>query len=130
MHSAVLLLLVGCLSLAAGTGVRAGQDDATPVLESEDLVVLLARVKQQLERTNDRALRNLLRLDYYITVYGKSPQLEYIASFDMHRSPVPDQTVPYEHTEIMRAMRLNTVYPRQVPMGANPVSGWAWRTFR
>ena len=131
MRLAVLLFLVGCLSLAAGAGVCAGQDEAKEaVLESEELAVLLVRVKQQLGRTNDRRLRNLLSLDYYITVYGKSSQLECIASFDMHRSPVPAQTSPYEHREMMRAMRLNTVYPRQVPIDANPVFGWAWRALR
>lgn len=131
MRSAVILLFVGCLVLSGGTGARATQDDAaTPVLESEDLVVLLARVKKQLERTDDSGLRRLLRLDYYITVYGQSPQLDLIASFDLHNSPVPAPTGPIEHMEMMRALRLNTVYPSALPLGSNPVAGWAWRTLR
>ena len=133
MRSTLILLLVGCLFLSAGPEVRAAQDEAEitdTVLESEELVVLLARVKKQLDRTNDSGLRNLLRLDYYITVYGQSPQLEFLATFDMHRSPVPAPTGPTEHMEMMRSLRLNTVYPGALPLGSNPVAGWAWRALR
>ena len=130
MRPAAIVLLVGMLSLPGGTTVRAGQnnDDASPAfLEAEELGVLLARVKKKLDRPVARGLRNLLRLDYYVTVYGKAPTLD-LASFDLHRSPVPPGAT--YHTEMMRALRLNTVYPGTIPLDANPVAGWAWRALR
>ena len=131
MQPAAIVLLVGILSLPGGAIVRAAQnnDAASPAfLETEELAVLIARVKKKLDRPVARGLRDLLRLDYYVTVYGKAPQLELTSSFDLHRSPVPAGAT--YHTEMMRALRLNTVYPGTVPLGNNPVAGWAWRALR
>ncbi len=131
MRSAAIVLLVGILLLPGAMVARAAQDDAVaPFLESEELAVLLARVKKKLDRPTARGIRELLRLDYYVTVYGTSPQMAMLKGFELHRSPVPSPVGPTAHLEMMRSLRLNTVYPGTLPLGANPVAGWAWRALR
>ena len=129
MRSAGIVLLVGCLSVSAVVVMHAAQDETSDaVFKSEELVVLLARIKQQLDRPATMSLRGLMRLDYYVTVYGRTPQLDVVAHFDLPRNPVP--MGPPHHTVMMRALRGNTSYPHPVPLGSNPVAGWAWRMLR
>ena len=118
------LLIVSCVS------VRAFAQDATPqapeVLEAEELGVSLARIQRRLDRLPDESDPNTLRLNFYVQVYGRAPELNLFEGFDLHNSPVP-YGVPL-HNEMMAVMHPNPLYPPAVNL--NTVAGWAWRGLR
>ena len=74
----------------------------------------------------DEGDTDVLRLNFYVQVYGRAPELNLLESFDVHNSPIP-YGVPL-HNEMMAVMHRNPVYPPAVRLG--PVAGWAWRSLR
>ena len=57
-------------------------------LPAEELSVSLERIKQKLAQLGP-AQSSLLRLDYYVQVYGRAPKIDVLQAFDVHSGPVP-----------------------------------------
>ena len=115
--------------ITASGGLATAQDTAqdTPeqaTLEAEELGVSLARIKQKLERLpDDMEARSLLRLNFYIQVYARTPQLDYFEGFDLHNSPVPYG--PPTHEQLLAIMRSGEPRLTGPTMNLNNVIGWA-----
>lgn len=112
-----------------GAVVSGHAQAATPeVLDAEDLGVSLARIQRRLDRLpeGDDA-RRLLRLNFYVEVYGRAPRLDLFEGFDLHNGPVP-YGVP-RHNEMLSAMRSDDpLYPPAINL--NPIAGWAWKALQ
>ena len=91
--------VVLALVLTVGSGVvpgrllarSQGQDSSAhqpAPLRAEELPVSLERIKRKLAQVPPSREFHL-RLDYYIEVYGRAPQLDIFESFDLHNGPVP-----------------------------------------
>ena len=63
-----------------------GQRPAT--LRARELPVSLERIKRKLAQVPP-SQEFLLRLDYYVEVHGRAPQLDIFEAFDLHAAPVP-----------------------------------------
>ena len=117
------------VSDAASGGLAAAQDTVqdTPeqaTLDAEELGVSLARIKQKLERLpDDMEARSLLRLNFYVQVYARTPQLNYFEGFDLHNSPVPYG--PPTHEQLLAIMRSGEPRLSGPVMNLNNVIGWA-----
>ena len=57
-------------------------------LPAEELPVSLERIKRKLPQVGS-AQSSLLRLDYYVEVYGRAPKIDVLQAFDVHNGPVP-----------------------------------------
>ena len=55
----------------------------------KELPVSLERIKRKVARLGP-AQSSLLRLDYYVQVYGRAPKIDVLKAFDVHSGPVPD----------------------------------------
>ena len=113
--------------LAAAAAPNAGaQDDRDLVpLPAEELPVSLERIKRQLDRLPPtRKERSLLRLSYYIEVYGRSPRIDIVRGFDVHNGPVPCGAPT--HSEMLTAMSSREHRPAVVNL--NGVIGWTFRS--
>lgn len=126
MRPVVIVLLSICCG-AVPAAVAAQDDPPEPAVEVKTLGVSLERIRTKLERRPDGA-RLLLNVDSYITVYGARPRLPLAVRQARYQSLPP--IAPTLHTEMMRVVRPNPVYPAAVPIGANPVASWAWRALR
>ena len=84
------VVLVFSLALIPAGSTMAQESSETPRLNAEELPVSLERIKRQLDRlpVGDWE-RNLLRLSYYVEVYGRAPRINVIQNFDIHNGPVP-----------------------------------------
>ncbi len=73
--------------------VTSGVSDALDIgeqsdpLPAEELPVSLERIKQKLAQLGP-AQSSLLRLDYYVEVYGRAPEIGVLQAFDVHSGPV------------------------------------------
>ncbi len=76
----------GLLWAAPGEQVRTGEQSGT--LPAEELPVSLERIKRKLAQVAP-AQSSLLRLDYYVEVYGRAPKIDILQGFDVHSGPVP-----------------------------------------
>lgn len=130
MVQRLAFLVFGVWLAASCLSVRAFAQDGTTasseVLDAEELGVSLARIQRRLERLPDERDPTVLRLDFYVQVYGRAPELNLLEGFDVHNSPIP-YGVPM-HKEMMAVMHSNPVYPPAANL--NPVAGWAWRSLR
>ncbi len=77
--------LPGLLWAAPGEQVSTGEQSGTL---AEELPVSLERIKRKLAQLAP-AQSSLLRLDYYIEVYGRAPKINVLQAFDVHNGPVP-----------------------------------------
>ena len=76
-------------------------DEATA--ETEALGVSFDRIKYKLDTLPEReGVSDLLRLDFYVEVYGRAPEVDYFQGFDLENSPVAEG-VPMTD-ELMEAM--------------------------
>ena len=102
----VLLLVASCLSVRALA--QAASTTPPEILEAEELGVSLARIQRRLDRLPDVHDTSVLRLNFYVQVYGRAPELNLFEGFDVHNSPVP-YGVP-THDQMMAVMHRNPVY--------------------
>ncbi len=74
--------------------VTSGVSDALDIgeqsepLPAEELPVSLERIKRKQAQVGS-AQSSLLRLDYYVEVYGRAPKIGVLQDFDVHSGPVP-----------------------------------------
>ena len=100
--------------------MRTDQVASKEVLSSTELPVLLERIRRKLDRLpSSQEERNLLRLNYYINVYGSPPELDLLKGFDIHHGPVP-----YLST---RSELLRVTTPRHFQPAVATIIGWTWR---
>ena len=112
----IMVVLLAVLAVPT----RAGQVAAGEVLSSTELPVSLERVRRKLDRLpSSQGERNLLRLNYYIEVYGRAPDLDLLKGFDIHDGPVP---YSFTHSEL-----LAVTTPRHFRPSVANVVGWTWR---
>ena len=57
-------------------------------LPAEELPASLERIKRKQAQVGP-AQSSLLRLDYYVEVYGRAPKIDVLQDFDVHSGPVP-----------------------------------------
>ncbi len=130
MHTRTLcrpiVAAIVCLTLVAvATIALDGQapEGDTP-LEAVDLPVSLERIKRQLERLPvAKSEQDVLRLNFYVRVYGRAPKVNVFEGFDMHNGPVP-YAAPTHATmrDIMTPVEFSTP-----AVNFGNVIGWAWR---
>jgi len=101
------------LVLVVGGNMVAAQESADDALvETEALGVSFDRIRDKLDRLPDRdEVSDLLRLDFYVEVYAKAPEIDYIQGFDLQNSPIAEG-VPMED-ELLEVMRSGD--PQLVP---------------
>tara|TARA_B100000029_G_scaffold101412_2_gene91695 strand:- start:96 stop:467 length:372 start_codon:yes stop_codon:yes gene_type:complete len=76
--------------LTAGVTGIAGQERQADPLPSVELAVNLERMKRRLaDIPASEEERSLLKLDYYVSVYGRAPAINVLEGFDLHNGPVP-----------------------------------------
>jgi len=124
-HRAIIALTLFVLIFTPSGGLAAAQDTSErAVLEAEELGVSLARIKHKLEQLpEDMEARNLLRLNFYVQVYARAPQLNYFEGFDLHNSPVPSG--PPSHDQLLAVMRSGEPQLTGPAINLNNVVGWA-----
>ncbi len=76
----------GLLWATPGEQVSTGEQPGT--LPAEELPVSLERIKRKLAQVTPTQ-SSLLRLDYYVEVYGRAPKIDILQGFDVHSGPVP-----------------------------------------
>lgn len=89
-HTAVLSLAVLLLGVLTPVPGRAQQVAEPAPLPSVELPVNLERLKRKLAAlpaSDDE--RSLLRLAFYLDVYGRAPRLNPLDGFDIHTGPIP-----------------------------------------
>ena len=119
------------LLVCAGSAVSAAPQDSSDraVLDAEELGVSLARIKQRLDQLPvDAEVRSLLRLNFYIEVYGHAPQRNNFRGFDLHNSPVPYG--PPTHDQLLAVMRGGDPQLRPPAVNLNNIVGWALKLGR
>ena len=119
------VVLVFSLAIISAGSATAQESSETPRLNVKELPVSLERIRRQLDRLAVRdAKRNLLRLNYYVEVYGRAPRINVIQNFDIHNGPVPHGAP--SHAEMLAVTR-----PREFRTPAAisffPVLGWTWK---
>ena len=108
------------LTSSVGTAQETTEESS---LKADDLPISIERIKRQLERLQaDDNERSILRLDYYIEVYGRAPRINVIQNFDIYNGPVRYGT-PL-HTEL----RSITTPPelRTPSVISLPIARWNW----
>lgn len=123
-----LLVWLGGAGVSLNAQTAASQDGATSdILAAEDLGISLARIQNRLDTLpSDPNARSILRLNYYVQVYGRTPPLDLFLDFDIHNAPIP-YGAPV-HNELLAVMHSNPLYPSAVSL--NPIAGWAWKSLR
>ena len=121
----IIALALLIFIFAAHSGLASAQDPSDQAtLEAEGLGVSLARIKQKLDRLpDDLETRSLLRLNFYVQVYARTPQLDYFQGFDLHNSPVPKG--PPSHDQLLAVMRSGDPQLTGPAINLNNVLGWA-----
>ena len=92
---------------------------------AETLPVSLERIKRQLDRLplmHDE--RSLLRLSYYIEVYGRLPRIDLVQGFDVHNGPVPFGAPT--HAELLAVMSPREFRPAVAKL--NSIIGWTFKS--
>ena len=118
------VVLVFSLALIPAGSTMAQESSETPRLNAEELPVSLERIKRQLDRlpVGDWE-RNLLRLSYYVEVYGRAPRINVIQNFDIHNGPVP-----YGAPSHAKMIAVTMSRELRTPAATSfPVIGWTWK---
>ena len=127
----VVAALVGVNSLLAQAtrpDSDAGGQTPTPVspIKAEDLPISITRIRQklvQLPRSTEAT--HGLKLEYYIEVIGKAPQVDFFTNFDVNSGPAPFS--PPTHQDF-----LNVVTPqgfRTPPVDFSALMAWLAQRF-
>ena len=123
-RTATLSLTGGLAAGAAATAAAQGDRGLVP-LPAEELPVSLERIKRQLDRlppTHEK--RSLLRLSYYIEVYGRLPRIDLVQGFDVHNGPVPYGAPT--HAELLAVMSPRELRPAVATL--NSIIGWTFKS--
>ncbi len=116
----VLLPIMVVLLAIPAAPIHTDQVASKEVLSSTELPVLLERIRRKLDRLpSSQEERNLLRLNYYIDVYGSPPELDLLEGFDIHYGPVPYLST---HSEL-----LQVTTPRHFQSAVVNIIGWTWK---
>ena len=108
--------IVLTLALVAGATATAQETVDESPAETEALGVSFDRIKYKLDSLPERdEVSSLLRLDFYVEVYAKAPEIDYFQGFDLQNSPVADG-VPMAD-ELLQTMRAGE--PPLVPPAIN-----------
>ncbi len=119
------LSLTGVLAAGAAATAAAQGDRGLVPLPAEELPVSLERIKQQLDRlppTHEE--RSLLRLSYYVEVYGRLPRIDLVQGFDVHNGPVPYGAPT--HAELLAVMSPREFRPAVAKL--NSIIGWTFKS--
>ena len=109
-----VLTLVLLMGTATTPVAQEATDESTA--ETEALGVSFDRIKYKLDALPERdEVSDLLRLDFYVEVYGQAPEIDYFQDFDLENSPIADG-VPMTD-ELMKAMTAGD--PPLVPPAIN-----------
>ncbi len=116
---AALTLVVGI----ATTGWSQSSDVGEP-LDAVDLPVSLERIRSELDRLPvAKSEQDVLRLNFYVRVYGRAPDVNVLEGYDVHNGPVPYGSPTHaDMRELISPMQVSTP-GRQF----GNVIGWAWR---
>ena len=96
-----LILVVG--STVTGATQEATDTDHTPA-DADALGVSFDRIKNKLDKLPEKdEVSELLRLDFYVDVYARAPEIDYFQGFDLQNSPISDG-VPMDN-ELLDVMR-------------------------
>ena len=117
---AILLVLDTAIIGSASAAQEASEQ---PTLKAEELGISLARIRYKLDKLPETPeASSLLRLNFYVEVYGRAPRLQYLGDFDIHNGPIPYG--PPMHSEMLSVMRSSA--PQIVPsaFNMNQVLGW------
>ena len=124
MRFPLSVVLCCSLTIASAAAATAQEPSVAPLLNAEDLPVSLERIKRQLDRLpvgDDE--RNMLRLSYYVEVYGRAPRINVIRNFDIHNGPVP-----YGAPTNADLLAVTTPPEFRTPAVISfPVFGWTWK---
>jgi len=122
----ILFTLSLTVVVVATTSLRLDAQGRRDVpLPADELPVSLDRIKRQLDRLpSAQEKRSLLRLNYYIEVYGRSPGINIVRGFDVYNGPVPYRSPT--HSEMLEAMSSREHRPPVVNL--NGVIGWTFRS--
>ncbi len=93
-------------------------------LPAEELPVPLERIKRQLDRLPPTHERSLLRLSYYIEVYGRLPRIDLVQGFDVHNGPVPYGAPT--HAELLAVISPREFRPAVATL--NNIIGWTFKS--
>ena len=124
MRTAGVLLTVITLGVSGATTVQSQTSASDEPLEAVDLPVSLERIRNQLERLPvAQSEQDVLRLNFYVRVYGRAPDVELFEGYDLHNGPVPYGTPTHaDMRELISPVQVSTP-GRQF----GNVIGWAWR---
>ena len=90
MAQRAIVLPLAVLLLGPLAPVDAAQEVYDAPLPAVELPVNLERLKQKLEAlpaTDEE--RSLLKLSFYLEVYGRAPRYDPLEGFDIHTGPIP-----------------------------------------
>lgn len=122
----ILVTLSLTVAVVATASLRLDAQGSRDVpLPADELPVSRDRIKRQLDRLPPtQQERSLLRLNYYIDVYGRSPRINIVRGFDVYNGPVPYGSPT--HGEMLEAMSSREHRPPVVNL--NGVIGWTFRS--
>jgi hypothetical protein len=123
----LLTVLMSLALVAAATTMPRGQAtdaDTDALLQAVDLPVSLERIKRQLDRLPvAKNEQDVLRLSFYVRVYGQAPAVNVFEGFDVHNGPVP-----YASPTHATMRDITTPVEFSAPaVNLGNVLGWAWR---
>lgn len=106
----------------------AGRRIAAPVppIKAEDLPISITRIQQKLvQLPRSTEYTHGLKLEYYIEVIGKAPQVDFFSNFNVKSGPVP--FTPPTHQDF-----LNAVTPQEFrtpPVDLSALMAWLAQRF-
>ena len=119
-RATVVPLVATMLGLAWSSLVTTQERLEPQPLPALELPVNLQRLKQRLTALPARDEdRSLLKLNFYVEVYGRAPEINPLEGFNLHSGPVPYG--PPTHTRMLRQMNPHTY--QAISSGA--VLGWS-----
>ena len=97
----VVLLLAVLLSPLPAWSAARQEVGERPLLQAVELPVNLERLKRKLAALPaSEEGRSLLKLNFYVEVYGRAPRIDPLEGFDIHTGPVPYG--PPTHADMLR----------------------------
>ena len=126
----VLGLVVGLAAMLAVASIAAAapqsdQQISHPIENRLSKSDALERIKRQLDRLPPtHTERSVLRLSYYIEVYGRLPRTDQVQGYDVHNGPVP--YVAPTHAELLTVMSPREFRPAVATL--NSIIGWTFKS--
>ena len=126
----VLGMVVGLAAMLAVASIAAAapqsdQQISHPIENRLSKGDALERIKRQLDRLPPtHTERSVLRLSYYIEVYGRLPRIDLVQGFDVHNGPVPYGAPT--HAELLAVMSPRELRPAVAKL--NSIIGWTFKS--